>query len=108
MSYRKITVDGNTYEYTVGTTFTKVKVRPGLNWIYENELIGNRIGMRYVVSPENVRRAILGLPVPTFTCEEHGVTTTEMAYDPFCVEIEGKRHLVVNCPECLERRSWDI
>lgn len=32
----------------------------------------------------------------------------ELAFVPFCVEIEGKYHMMMNCPECLFNSEYEI
>lgn len=56
MSYRKLKIDEQEYQYTVGKTHTKIR---GLE-AFKNEDIGDRVGAtdQYTVTPSNVTRAI--------------------------------------------------
>lgn len=67
MSYRKIEVDGEEYEYVVGKTHLKIRglgVVPKEQWakqisIYEEGPIGRHfVGVDYRVTPECVKNAI--------------------------------------------------
>ena len=109
MTYRKIEVDGTTYEYVVGRSHVKVR-GPGFSKVLPKAEVGQPVGEdRYAVSPANIRNVILGRSGPrVFHCNEHGVLTTALEYDPFSLEIYGKRHLVMDCGECLEERALDI
>lgn len=104
MSYRKINVNGRIYEWVAGKQFLKIK-----NFgIFPIKDIGNPVGGdRYVVSTGNVRAVILGLEIPTFSCD-HGTNTIELRDDPFSYEIYGKTRLVLNCPTCLKISAFDI
>lgn len=120
MSYRKLTIDdGVKYDYVIGKTFTKVK-RDGKSYmIFENSKIGNPCmgpgyGMtfvltgNFVITPQNVRNAILGEGIPTNFCEYHNVRTTGMHVDPFENESYGNTLYVPNCPTCYENSAADI
>jgi len=125
MSYRKITVDGKTYEYVVGRTHLKIK---GFG-LFATAEIGNPVrkgrkapgidawGRRnrgdayeaFVITPEVVRRVIKGESLPlVFHCERHGVSTSRLTTDPFSAEIYGKYPTMVDCGECVQNRAWEI
>lgn len=109
MGYRKIVVDGATYEYVIGSKAVKIRGADGYLKILPREDVGQPLAHWHVVTPYNIRQAILGLPMQrTFRCRKHGTVTQELTFNPFCVEIEGKRHLMMNCPECYEDLEFDI
>ena len=109
MSYRKIEVNGTQYEYVVGRSHVKVR-GPGMSKVLAKSDIGQLIGDdRFVVTPANIRNVVLGRNGPrTLICEEHGVRTSALAYDPFSREIHGKGRLMINCAQCLEMRRCEI
>lgn len=91
MSYRKLVIDDRTYEYSIGKSHTKI--RGGS--VFENSKIGNPVvngdGIEigeYVVTPLNVKHAILGLPIPIFTTSDG--TTTKLMLNPYDYEILNK------------------
>lgn len=108
MSYRKIEVDGKTYEYVVGKTTTKVK---GVG-VFRNSDYGVPVECTdtYVISAAGVKRMVRGLPGKPYkkTCERHGLPITALTFSPFAAEIYGKTVLVDNCPECLYNSRMDI
>jgi hypothetical protein len=111
MSYRKITVDGTTYEYVIGRTKLKIK---GLG-LYEIAKIGNRlVGTPsrqpvYVVTPGTVAKVIRGEPLPTVLhCNEHNYTTDELVYNPYQHEIKERKIHMINCPTCYAELKLDI
>lgn len=92
MSYRKITVDGKEYEYSIGKKYTKIRGGE----VFENSKIGNPIVdidhdflPTYRVTPRNVKHAILGLPIPEYK-NAAGENVTEFLIDPFDAEIHDK------------------
>lgn len=109
MSYRKIEVNGKTYEYVVGRSHVKIR-GPNLSKVLPKAQVGQPIGEdRYVVSPANIRNIVLGKPgAKVFFCAEHMVATTSLDYDPFALEIYGKKHLMMDCGPCLDELAWDI
>lgn len=119
MSYRKLTINGINYEFVIGKTFTKVKKGGKAYTIFENEKIGSPHMQRscmgtfytsgqFVITPLNVRNALLGENIPTNICKNHNVTTTGMHADPYEKEIYGRTVYVTNCPICYEKRAEDI
>lgn len=69
MSYRKMSVDGRIYQYTIGKEFTHIR---GVG-AFRHQDIGNTLrGMtdprtgcdRFVVTPRCVANAIKGVPTP--------------------------------------------
>lgn len=75
----------------------------------KNSDIGNPLrGGTFVVTPQNVKNALLGLPLPEYTCKCHGVTTTSLAVNPYASEIHGVTLHMVACDECLDSLAWDI
>ena len=106
MAYRKITIDGTTYEYVVGKTHVKVK---GVG-IWRRDEVGHEVdGKRnkYVVSPSIMRSLITGDDEEQiYTCKH--TATTSWAYDPFAIEIHGMKVKVANCPICLQQSADDI
>jgi hypothetical protein len=116
MSYRKIVVSGNAYEYVIGKTHVKVK---GVGLFLKSEW-GNPIDRysrqtrelytTYVITPDTVRRIILGeKPSPReFVCTRHNTRTTRLAFDPYAYEICNTSILVKRCEECLRQSAMDI
>lgn len=108
MSYRKITVLKREYRYSVGPSHTKIRFADKSE-VYLNSKIGTPLGSeQYRVAPANIANAIQRLPPPIFTCRDHNFSTHRLTYDPFMVEIKGKRHHMIDCPQCLQRRKEDI
>lgn len=112
MSYRKIIVDGKTYEYSIGKTHTKVKGMP----VYKNSEIGDEIASTssyeiqgYVVSPYNVANAIKGVHKPRQVIKcEHGTQTHETTACPYSSEIHDEYVSMINCKHCVEEVAVDI
>jgi hypothetical protein len=109
MSYRKIEVNGKTYEYVVGRSHVKIR-GPNFSKVLTKAEVGQPIGKdRYVVSPANIRNVVLGRPgTVEFVCTDHDVATTGLDYDPYDLEIYGKKRLMMDCGRCLDELSWDI
>jgi hypothetical protein len=110
MSYRNIEVNGKTFKYTIGRTHVKI-VGDGFSKLFTKAEIGQPISHRdnHVVTPRNIRDAILGNPGPrTFVCERHGTETAHVDFDPFAAEIEGKSVILPACEKCLDERGWEI
>ena len=109
MSYRKIEVNGKTYEYVVGRSHVKVRGH-GISKAVAKSEVGQPIGGdRYVVTPASIRNVVLGRSGPrVLKCAEHGVATTVLAYDPYSREIYGKHDLMIECERCLDRQGWEI
>lgn len=112
MSYRKITVDNQQYEYTVGKEYTKVK---GLG-IYKNSDIGDSVATGYkyhpekfIVAPYNVANAIKGIKKPRemHKCR-HGTETHLTTLSPYDLEIYHEEVQMINCPKCVEQSAGDI
>lgn len=111
MSYRKITVDNQEYEYTVGKEYTKVK---GLG-IYKNSEIGDSVatGLKYkpekfIVAPYNVANAIKGIKKPREILKcRHGTETHETTLCPYDHEIHGQEVAMINCPKCVHDSYMD-
>lgn len=107
MSYRKITVNGTQYQYSIGKTHTKIKGLP----VFENSQIGDQISdtQDYVVTPYNVSNAILGKHTPRLVQKcHHGTITHETTTDPYAYEIYGKEVDMINCPKCVHELEMDI
>jgi hypothetical protein len=110
MSYRNIEVNGKSYGYSIGRSHVKIRGE-GFSKLFLKSEIGQPLAWTetHVVTPANIRSAILGEPGPKeFRCEEHGVSTTKLDVDPFGYEIYRKNHLVVACPKCLDQMGWAI
>nr|WP_250808428.1 hypothetical protein [Neorhizobium tomejilense] len=109
MSYRKIDVNGKTYQYVVGRSHVKIQ-GPNFSKTFRKSEVGQQIGEdQYVVTPANIRNVVLGRPgAKVFACAEHGVLTSRLDFDPYALEIHGKRHLVMDCDRCLDQSAWDI
>lgn len=109
MSYRKIEVNGKTYEYVVGRSHVKIRGE-GFSKVLPKSEVGQQLGEdRYVVSPANIRNIVLGRPGPkVYHCADHGVLTSRLDYDPYSLEIYGKRYLMMDCDRCLDQLAWDI
>lgn len=112
MSYRKITVDNQEYEYTVGKSNTKIK---GIG-IFKNEEIGDKVIHEYkgdtdkfVVSPYNVANAIKGISKPRIVLKcNHGTETHETVLSPYDMEIYRKEVPMIKCKHCIEQSAGDI
>lgn len=107
MSYRKITVNEQEYQYSIGKSHTKVK---GFK-VFENRMIGDPISgtSDYVVTPYNVANAIKGIYQPRVVDKcSHGTVTHETTIDPFDAEIYGEQREMINCPKCVHERAMDI
>lgn len=109
MSYRKLEVNGATYEYVVGRSHVKVR-GPGFSKVIPKSEVGQPVGTnQHAVSPGNIRDVVLGRPGPkVFRCARHDTTTTRLAFDPYSWEIEGKGHLVMDCEDCLDASAMEI
>lgn len=105
MSYRKIEVDGKTYEYVIGRQF--VKFRHDRKAIPVAE-IGVPLGKKTYISPKFIAAFLRGNPLKTRLCKKHNFICTEMRYDPFDIEIHDKKYPMWYCPECYQRRREDI
>ena len=114
MSYRKIELNGRTYEWVVGKTALKVKgvgVWPiadvGTPAASKREW-GKPHTPAYVCGPAHVINAILGKPKPMYKCRRHGAGSDYLGADPFSYEIYGKIHHMADCEECYEISAGDI
>lgn len=110
MAYRELKVGNQIWRYIIGKKFTKIVDAEGNNHIRENSIIGNpaKGQKEHIVTPQNVKNAILGRPVPEFVCEEHGIRTNTLAPNPYVSEIEGKIAWMIDCDRCLADRAGDI
>jgi hypothetical protein len=110
MGYRKIEIEGKTYEYVVGRTHVKVRSASGMRRLLLKSEVGQPAGPgRFVVVPANIRNLLRGYaPAVIFRCEEHKHETRELAASPFWAEIHDKMILMTACPECLERDRMRI
>lgn len=128
MSYRNLIFDGRKFKYVVGKETTKVREGNGKSIFFNNSNIGNPIGYvdnrfdeqqqkmlfsvtktgKVIITPKNVKNAILKLPIPIFECRIHSIKTVIVCVDPFSFEIYGKKHIVVCCPECVYNSAMDI
>jgi hypothetical protein len=112
MSYRKLELNGRTYEWVVGKDFLKVK---GVG-IWPKAEVGTPAASRkrpwydqYVVGPAHVICALTSQPPPKYECREHpGRSGDFLAADPFDDVIHDRITHVPNCPTCLERSAEDI
>ncbi len=110
MSYRSIEVDGKSYRYSIGRSHVKI-AGEGFSKVFTKAEIGQPIAYRedHVVTPRNIRDAILGTPGPrTFACEKHGTETVEVDFDPLAAELDRKKIVVPACGRCLDERGWEI
>lgn len=109
MSYRKIEINGKTYEYVVGRSHVKIR-GPNLSKVLPKSEVGQPISVdRYVVTPANIRNIVMGYPgLKMFVCDEHGTCTTALDCDPYAFEIYGKRDLVMDCVQCQDRSALCI
>lgn len=101
--------DGITYKYIIGKTYIKIK-NVGLFKISE---VGNLIrGTKdFSVGPSTVRAIIEGnnskLP-RVYQCKKHKISTVSVAYNPYLLEIFGKKQIMADCEKCLEELYDDI
>lgn len=109
MSYRNIEVNGKTFKYTIGRSHVKI-VGDGYSRLFTKAEIGQPVAHRdsHVVTPRNIRDAILGRPLRVFVCERHETETVEVDFDPFAAEIDRKSILVPRCQKCLYESGWAI
>jgi len=109
MSYRTIDVDGKTFKYTIGRSHVKI-VGDGYSRLFTKAEIGQPVACRdsHVVTPRNIRDAILGNPVRTFVCEQHETETSVVDFDPYAAEIQRKSVVVPACKGCLDESGWAI
>lgn len=109
MSYRKIEVDGKSYRYSIGRSHVKI-TGDGFSRVFKKAEIGQPIAYRddHVVTPRNIRDAILGRSLRTFVCERHGTETVEVDFDPLSAELDRKSVIVPACTGCLDESSWEI
>jgi hypothetical protein len=110
MSQRKIEVNGKPFQYSIGRTHVKIRGE-GYSKLFTKAEIGQPIAYRddHVVTPANIRNAILGRPGPrVFVCAEHLHVTTALNFDPYAEEIYRKNVLMPDCPRCLDELGWDI
>jgi hypothetical protein len=109
MSYRKIEVNGKRYGYVVGRSHVKIR-GDYVSILKPKSEVGQPVGQdKYVITPANIRNVILGGRGPkVLRCDEHDVETTELEYDPYGLEIYGKKDLVIACQRCLDRSGWEI
>jgi hypothetical protein len=108
MAYREITVGGETYEYVIGRSFTKVKGHA----VWPNEAIGNPIdngSERVVVTPSHVAEMIAtGKRARTpKICEIHNLVEAYQA-DPYIAEMDHKAVYGWWCDECYHDRADSI
>jgi hypothetical protein len=104
MSYRKINVNGASYEYVVGKSYLKVK---GVG-VWPREKVGYEIERKrnkYMVTPAVVAE-LIGKGPEVFTCEHK--TTTKWVWNPFDLEIHGKFVKMIDCDECVDEVRRDI
>ncbi len=73
MSYRKITVDGKVYEYTIGKTHTKIK---GIG-VWKNEELG-----KYITTGRDGYCECCGEPLSSIYPKEYPVYKTGLAVRP--------------------------
>jgi hypothetical protein len=110
MGQRTLSVDGREYRYSIGRTHVKI-VGPGGSSLFPKSEVGNRLEHSevYVVTPANVANVIRGLTgAKTFVCEHHGELSTEVAIDPFDLEIYGRKTIVAVCQQCLKNSATEI
>lgn len=102
MGYRKLTVDGKNYRYTIGKKFTKIIPEDGPKTILvENEKIGAMTTYekcRHMVTPGSI----------AFYLQTGFQNIQEFAPDPYSEEIYGKIIFVDNDPEALRQSALDI
>jgi hypothetical protein len=83
----------------------------GFSKVYTKAEIGQPIAHRddHVVTPQNIRDAIIGKPGPrTFVCDKHDTETVEVDFDPYAAEIDRKAVVVPACGKCLDESGWNI
>lgn len=107
MSYRKLTVNQEVFQYSIGRTHTKVKGRP----VFKNSDIGDKIFGTddYVVTPYNVANAILGVKHERIVQKcHHGTITHKTTINPFDAEIYGQANDMIDCKKCVHELKMDI
>lgn len=110
MSYRNIKVNDVDYRYVIGKKVTKIQKVGDRNFkLFDNKVIGNMLGQSPVITPAVIRDLILGNPVPReLHCRCHNVTTTTLTYDPYELEINETRRVMIACQNCVDDREMDI
>lgn len=99
MSYRKLDFNGKTYEYVIGSKFTKVKLDGKEFGVYDNKIYGNEVvtpknenevypSGKFIVTPRTVTRMIRELPPEIF--KTRSGKTNYLMVNPFLAEIYDK------------------
>jgi hypothetical protein len=108
MAYRKVKIGDTTHLYSVGREYTKVR---GVG-VFMNSKIGNPVRGHddmFVITPRNIRHALLNQPIPVLTCEEHGVSTTELTMDPLEFEVGNRKiKYMISCMQCYNQLAAEI
>lgn len=109
MTYRKVEVNGQVYEYVIGKTVVKVK---GVN-IWPKSKVGDRVRSypedKYIVGPGHIKEMIkfgYRKRLPKI-CKEHDLVK-ELVINPYAAEIYGEKHYMWMCEECHSNSAEDI
>ena len=119
MSYRKLTVDGKEYEYSIGRKYVKFR---GIEPPIEKSEIGFELGYHqpffrdvdhstgeWIVRPGDIAYWLkhgTKRPIPKCKCGAPG--SERLRSLPYQREIEGKKILTHYCDDCLDANAVDI
>lgn len=106
MAYRKITVNGTEYQYTIGRSFTKVRGHA----VWRNSEVGDAVDDElYVVQPSHIAEMILHgkRKRETKMCMRHN-KPKEFRCNPFEYEIHGRTIFEWMCEDCHNSVAADI
>ena len=117
MTYRKITVSGVEYEYSIGKSATKIK---GFG-VYQNNDIGvesqyfnrskNAEGKpvkKMIVTPAIVADLISGKPIRSMNSCDHGTVTSKTTANPYDAEIHAEYSEMIDCAKCVHELAMEI
>ena len=111
MSYRRLVIDGHTYEYVVGRRFVKIRGHRKVIPLSEcGERFGNHLPKEYVVTPGTLKEYLTTGKVTQPSeriCKKHNKPMMLYA-NPFTSEIYGKQNLMHGCVECFEEVALEI
>lgn len=111
MSYRKIKIKGEIYEYVIGKSVIKVKTLTGSKIFSKDDIFKENFN-RNIVTPGMIGDLILYGKLQTpdkyfSTCKCKNVPK-HIGCLPFDAEIYGKLHHVYFCEDCFNNNAGDI
>lgn len=110
--YRKLTINGITYEYNVGKTFIQIRNKVlGYNKLVPKAKVGVEHGKDiFIVTPKMIAcfvQGIKGTMEDFFSHCTHDAPK-RLCADPFDAEIREKVHYRYICDECYDNSADDI